>query len=241
MTITEVPKPFRQSKFSPWQLGRVVGSKICRFKNQLSSKQPIATTNSSKAKFKGPEMRLAAKNVGRGEGEGSSTTIGKTVQTQTPTPLDSSQNQLSSLPPDSRDPKIDFGQYHRLFQQYMHWDEHVNPCIYILMATRMYGRITGGSAFRAQMCKLIRTLEPHLSIAQERQLKRKGIYGGLEERDPDSVDQKAKPNCATCVQGMKNMDNLQVVEMSVHTKSIGESLASLKNLKALSLFGIVAN
>ncbi|CAG8955100.1 hypothetical protein HYFRA_00007115 [Hymenoscyphus fraxineus] len=53
------------------------------------------------------------------------------------------------------------------FRQYMHWDEH-----------------------------FILTLEPYLRFAQKKELNRKGICGGLEERDSDSVDQKAKLNCA---------------------------------------------
>jgi hypothetical protein len=109
------------------------------------------------------------------------------------------------------------------------------------MMPRLYGRIAVAAMFHAHIPKLIRTLEPHLTIAQKKQLKKEGKYKGQQERYPRGLDEKAKPICASYVrqiivgvvdpgkkhryivdryieEAFKNMDNLEIVETRVFSK-----------------------
>lgn len=129
---------------------------------------------------------------------------------------------------------------------------------YSLMMPRLYGRIAVAAMFHAHIPKLIRTLEPHLSIAQKKQLKSEGKYKGQQEKYSKGLNEKAIPFCAGHVkqivfgrsdpgrkhayivdryieEALKNMTNLEVVDTMVLTESIAEGIASLKNLKALRL------
>jgi hypothetical protein len=112
--------------------------------------------------------------------------------------------------------------------------------LYTHMMPRLYGRITVAAMFHAHIPKLIRTLEPHLTIAQKKQLKKEGKYKGQQERYPTGLDEKAKPICATYVrqiivgasdpgkkhkyivdryveEAFKNMDNLEIVDTWMYT------------------------
>ncbi|KAH6661037.1 hypothetical protein BKA67DRAFT_531115 [Truncatella angustata] len=129
---------------------------------------------------------------------------------------------------------------------------------YSLMMPKLYGRIAVAAMFHAHIPKLIRALEPLLSIGQKKQLKKEGKYKGQQERYQTGLDEKAKPICASYVrqfvagvadpgkkhkyicdryieEAFKNMKNLEIVETRVLTESISHSIASLKNLKALRL------
>lgn len=113
--------------------------------------------------------------------------------------------------------------------------------------------------FHAHIPKLIRTIEPHLRIAQKKQLKKEGKYKGQQEEYPRGLDEKAKPDCASYVRQLvvgvsdpgkkhkyiveryveeflKNIENLEILETRVFTESIGQSIGELKHLKALRLF-----
>jgi hypothetical protein len=106
---------------------------------------------------------------------------------------------------------------------------------------RLYGRIAVAAMFHAHIPKLIRTLEPHLTIAQKKKLKKEGRYKGQQERYPSGLDEEAKPICASYVRQMvvgvsdpgrkhnyivdryveevfKNMNNLEIVETWILTK-----------------------
>ncbi|KAH8883470.1 hypothetical protein GQ53DRAFT_663811 [Thozetella sp. PMI_491] len=130
---------------------------------------------------------------------------------------------------------------------------------YSMMMPRVYGRIAVAAMFHAHIPKLIRTVEPLLTIAQKKQLKREGKYRGQQERYPTGLDEQAKPFCTSCVRQLvvgvadpgkkhkyivvryveellKNLDNLEILETRILTKSIAESLAARKSLKALNLF-----
>lgn len=112
---------------------------------------------------------------------------------------------------------------------------------YSLMMPRLYGRIAVAAMFHAHIPKLIRTLEPHLTIAQKKKLKKEGRYKGQQERYPSGLDEEAKPICASYVRQMvvgvsdpgrkhnyivdryveevfKNMNNLEIVETWILTK-----------------------
>lgn len=95
--------------------------------------------------------------------------------------------------------------------------------------------------FHAHIRKLIRALEPYLSVAQKKQLKREGKYVGQQERYPAVADPNLIPACADHVrelvigvvgpgrkheyivyryleEALKNMKNLEIVETRVLTK-----------------------
>jgi hypothetical protein len=107
------------------------------------------------------------------------------------------------------------------------------------MIPRIYERIAVAANFHAHISRLIRTLEPHLTIAQKKQLKKEGKYKGQQRRYASGLDEKAKPICATYVRQMivggsdpgkkhkyivdryieealKNMDNLEIVETGLY-------------------------
>lgn len=111
------------------------------------------------------------------------------------------------------------------------------------MMPRLYDRIAVAAMFHAHIPKLIRTLEPHLTIAQKKQLKKEGKYKGQQERYPTGLNESAKPICATYVRQMivgaadpgkkhryivdryveeafKNMNNLEIVETRILTKYV---------------------
>jgi hypothetical protein len=106
---------------------------------------------------------------------------------------------------------------------------------YSLVMPLLYKRIAVAAMFHAHIPKLIRTLEPHLTIAQKKQLKKEGKYKGQQERYPSHLDPNAKPACASYVrqivvgvadpgrkheyivhryveEAFKNMNNLEIVE-----------------------------
>ncbi|KAF4974211.1 hypothetical protein FZEAL_8849 [Fusarium zealandicum] len=124
---------------------------------------------------------------------------------------------------------------------------------------RLYKRVTVAAMFHAHIQTLIRTLEPHLTVAQKKQLKKEGKYKGQQERYSNLLGEHAKPFCADYVrqlvigvsdpgrkhafivdryleEALQNFRNLEIVETRVLTESMAESLASLGSLKALCLF-----
>lgn len=118
---------------------------------------------------------------------------------------------------------------------------------------RLYERIVVAAQFHAHIPKLIRTLEPHLSIAQKKQLKKEGKYKGQQERYPSGLDEKARPTCASYVRQMivgfvdpgrkhkyivegyieeafNNMENLEIVETRVLTEQVFyKNIASIRS------------
>ncbi|KAF7558270.1 hypothetical protein G7Z17_g49 [Cylindrodendrum hubeiense] len=127
------------------------------------------------------------------------------------------------------------------------------------MMPRLHKRLSVAAMFHAHIAKLIRALEPHLTISQKKQLRREGKYKGQQERYSSKLDPFAKPVCANYVrqivvgvvdpgrkhegivhryidEAFRNMDNLEIIETRVLTRSMGERIASQKNLQALSLF-----
>ncbi|KAH7239813.1 hypothetical protein B0J15DRAFT_405605 [Fusarium solani] len=112
---------------------------------------------------------------------------------------------------------------------------------------------------RGHIDKLIRAIEPHLSIAQRRQLLREGQHKGQQNRFPRGVDEDEIPACASRVrqltfgilpqrrshiylanryldEAFKNMQNAEIVDVGSLSPSMGDHIASMQNLKALSMF-----
>ncbi|KAK8129124.1 hypothetical protein PG984_010232 [Apiospora sp. TS-2023a] len=134
-----------------------------------------------------------------------------------------------------------------------------NKAFYALMMPRLYGRVVLHAQYHAHIAKLIRTLEPLLTIAQKKQLMREGKYKGQQENGyPAVFDEDAKPICAKHVrqlvmglvepgrkhlpmvhryleEALKTLDNLEVINTWVINASMAQSIASLKHLQALSI------
>ncbi|KAE9969368.1 hypothetical protein EG327_010662 [Venturia inaequalis] len=92
---------------------------------------------------------------------------------------------------------------------------------YSIMMPLLHKRVAAAAAYHAHIPKLIRTLEPHLTITQKKQLKTEGKYKGQQARYVEEA--------------LKNMVNLEMLDLSVLTIAMSESIASLKNLQALRL------
>lgn len=72
-----------------------------------------------------------------------------------------------------------------------------NKAFYALMMPRLYGRVVLHAQYHIHIAKLIRTLEPLLTIAQKKQLMKEGKYKGQQEDGyPLVPDEDAKPICA---------------------------------------------
>ena len=105
----------------------------------------------------------------------------------------------------------------------------------------LHKRLAVAAMFHAHIPRLIRALEPHLTIAQKKQLKKEGKYKGQQERYSSHLDANAKPACASYVrqivvgvanpgrkheyivhryveEAFKNMENLEIVEAYFLTK-----------------------
>jgi hypothetical protein len=178
--------------------------------------------------------------VSRGKGRAGkqlTTTEGKAPKVRPPSGLTNAHDKVSSLPPEVLNNVLDnikdpltisaLGRTSKKF--------------YSLMMPRLYGRIAVAAMFHAHIPKLIRALEPHLTIEQKKQLKKEGKYKGQQERHQSGHDEKATPICAGYVrqlivgvgdpgkkhkyiveryveEALKNMDNLEIVETRMITK-----------------------
>ncbi|KAF4451268.1 hypothetical protein F53441_5689 [Fusarium austroafricanum] len=129
---------------------------------------------------------------------------------------------------------------------------------YSIASSIFHKRISVSVAFWAHIPNVIRRIEPHLSIAQKKQLKKEGKYKGQQEKfstrlDPDAVPpsadfvrqmivghidpgKKHKPIVMRYLEEvMKNLHNLEVFYAHEFTVSMSKSLAAQKNLKALNI------
>ncbi|OBS17639.1 hypothetical protein FPOA_09375 [Fusarium poae] len=127
-----------------------------------------------------------------------------------------------------------------------------------LITPWLYKRISVAAMFHAHIARLIRTIEPHLSIQQRKQLKKEGTYKGQKDIYPTNLKPQEKPACAGFVRQLvvgsvqagrnhdyivhryveemlKNAVNIEVFEALFLTQSMTQSIAGFKNLQALSL------
>ncbi|KAM0547255.1 hypothetical protein ACHAPJ_010517 [Fusarium lateritium] len=110
----------------------------------------------------------------------------------------------------------------------------------------------------AHIPNAIRRIEPHLSIAQKKKLKKEGKYKGQQKKFSTRLDPDSVPPCVDYVRQMvidsrpghkhkyivlryfeevlKNLHNLEIVKTTDLTESMSHSLVSQRNLKALHLF-----
>ncbi|KAF5642436.1 uncharacterized protein FTJAE_3593 [Fusarium tjaetaba] len=129
---------------------------------------------------------------------------------------------------------------------------------YAIVMAIIHKRISVSTYFWAHIPHVIRRIEPHLSIAQKKQLKREGQYKGQQEKFSTSLDPNAVPPCASNVRQMiigkidpgkkhkpflmryfeevlKNLHNLEVFDAKDLTELMAEGLSEMKNLKSLRL------
>jgi len=69
-----------------------------------------------------------------------------------------------------------------------------------LVMPRLYKRVEGSVIYHAHIAKLIRRIEPALTIEQRKQLRKEGQYKGQQETFPNNVDGKRKPEIAKFIQ-----------------------------------------
>ena len=109
--------------------------------------------------------------------------------------------------------------------------------LYSLMMPRLYGRIAVAAMFHAHIAKLIRTLEPHLTVKQKKQLKKEGKYKGQQEAYPTGLNEKLMPICAGYVKQLvvgvadPGRKHKYIVERYVE-----EALNNFVNLEILEIY-----
>ena len=109
------------------------------------------------------------------------------------------------------------------------------------MMPLLHKRVAVAAMFHAHISKLIRGLEPHLTIAQKRQLKEEGKYKGQQAQYSSHLSADAKPFYTSYVrqivagvadpgqkheyivhryveEALKNMNNLEIVEVHFLTQ-----------------------
>ncbi|KAF5563902.1 hypothetical protein FPHYL_4929 [Fusarium phyllophilum] len=129
---------------------------------------------------------------------------------------------------------------------------------YAVVMAIIHKRISVSTYFWAHIPHVIRRIEPHLSIAQKKQLKREGQYKGQQDKFSTLLDPNAVPSCASNVRQMiigkidpgkrhkpfllryfeevlKNLHNLEVFDAKDLTELMAEGLSKMKNLKSIRL------
>ncbi|RSM07062.1 hypothetical protein CEP52_005431 [Fusarium oligoseptatum] len=122
----------------------------------------------------------------------------KSRQPNVQTSIVSNDDALSPLPPEilnmilqSIDDRPTLGKLGRTSKKY-----------YSIAMPYLYKQIAVAAMFHAHIPKLIRALEPVLTIAQKKQLKKEGKYKGQQERFSSRLDENAKPLCADYVRSI---------------------------------------
>ncbi|RBR07087.1 uncharacterized protein FIESC28_10833 [Fusarium coffeatum] len=126
-----------------------------------------------------------------------------------------------------------------------------------LVMPRLYKRVEASVEYHAHIAKLIRSIEPALTIGQRKQLRKEGQYKGQQETFP-KTDEKRRPEIANFIRQaafeigdpgqkhrfivyryieelLKSAGNLQVFAATDFTESMAKSLASNNHLRALHL------
>ncbi|QDS71999.1 hypothetical protein FKW77_001758 [Venturia effusa] len=75
---------------------------------------------------------------------------------------------------------------------------------YSIMMPLLHKRLAVAAPYHAHIAKLIRTLEPYLTITQKRLLKAEGKYKGQQERYSSDLDVNEVPTCASYDNGNKH-------------------------------------
>ncbi|KAK7926455.1 hypothetical protein PG985_003453 [Apiospora marii] len=169
----------------------------------------------------------------------------------------SSADRISSLPPEIV--TMVLGNIDAQDHRTMNALGRTNKAFYTLMMPRLYGRVVLHAQYHIHIAKLIRTLEPLLTITQKKQLMKEGTYKGQQENGyRPGPDEDAKPICADHVrqlivgwvdpgrnhkfivlryleEAVRTLQNLEIINTWVMNASIARGIASQKHLQALSI------
>ncbi|KAI1071420.1 hypothetical protein LB507_004958 [Fusarium sp. FIESC RH6] len=105
---------------------------------------------------------------------------------------------------------------------------------YNLAMSVVHNHIAVRVGFFAHMPKIIRRLEPHLSIAQKKQVQREGRYKGQQEKFSNLLDPNAIPKCALHVRQMTIGDiDPGKKHKAIVIRYLEEVLKNLTNLEVL--------
>lgn len=105
---------------------------------------------------------------------------------------------------------------------------------YNLAMSVVHNHIAVRVGFFAHMPQIIRRLEPHLSIAQKKQVQREGRYKGQQERFSNLLDPNAIPKCALHVRQMTIGDiDPGKKHKPIVIRYLEEVLKNLTNLEVL--------
>ena len=69
-----------------------------------------------------------------------------------------------------------------------------------LVMPQLYKRVEASVEYHAHIAKLIRSIEPALTIEQRKQLRKEGQYKGQQETFSSKADEKRKPEIANFIQ-----------------------------------------
>lgn len=104
-------------------------------------------------------------------------------------------DRISSLPPELL--TMVLGNMDARDQRTINALGRTNKAFYAIMMPRLYGRVVLHAQYHIHIAKLIRTLEPLLTVAQKKQLMKEGKYKGQQEGGyPAVLNEDAKLICA---------------------------------------------
>lgn len=107
------------------------------------------------------------------------------------------------------------------------------------MMPLLYNRIAVAAMFHAHIPKLIRTLDPILTVHQKRQLKKEGKYKGQQDRYITRVDPNTMPQCASHVrQFVAGVANPGRKHNYIVYRYVEEALKNLHNLEIVEAYFI---
>ncbi|KAJ4258831.1 hypothetical protein NW762_007918 [Fusarium torreyae] len=186
-------------------------------------------------KRKAPATKIADKSVAKVQKKAAGSTASKAGKASASTPASSTGDALSILPSEILNLILNFSDTKSLGRL-----SKTSKSYYALVTPQLYRRINVAVNFHAHIAKLIRTLDPHLTIEQRKQLKKEGQYKGQQEKFSSKLDPRKKPEIADHVrqillgigdpgkkhrfivhryaeEALKNMKNLEIVETMVAT------------------------
>lgn len=105
-----------------------------------------------------------------------------------------------------------------------------------IMIPRLHKRVATCISFHTHIPKMIEAIQPYLTIAQNKQLKKDGKYKGQLAAFPSGVDVNAKPKSADYVRELVvgHVDPGRKHEYIVH-RYIEEALRNMSNLEVVQL------
>ncbi|XEU99744.1 hypothetical protein FSHL1_005031 [Fusarium sambucinum] len=205
-------------------------------------------------KTKSSDERSDNKSLGRQSKSKARAGMRNTTNSSVQTSANTSKGPFSSLPPEVFNLVIEKVEDTKSLGNL----SKTSKAFHSLVTPQLFKRVEGSVSFHAHIAKLIRTIEPLLTIKQRKQLKKEGQYKGQQESFPKNADDNERPEIADCVRqalfdigdpGKKHRyivfryieelleiaDNLEVFAATDLTEPMATKLAAKKNLQALWL------